>query len=150
MTDLSLWQTFIRSITKHCHHDDPLAGMRIYALLVCGGRNFSDRKKVFNTLDATLAAWEMDREPDQRLIVIHGGARGADALAGEWAKERKVPCLVKPADWETHGKQACILRNIMMMDKYQPGLLIAFEGGSGTKHMIGYARKKGAHVWEVK
>lgn len=121
-----------------------------YALLVCGGRDYADRTKVFRTLDLLKKAWGMDREPDQRLIVIQGGARGADLLAKEWAKARGVPCLEVKADWDKHGKQAGILRNIEMMDKYQPGLVVAFPGGTGTKHMIGYARKKGAHVWEVK
>lgn len=48
-------------------------------VLVCGGRNYNDRKRVFSTLD--------------RIGITHliqGGARGADALAKDWAKLRGI------------------------------------------------------------
>ena len=47
-------------------------------VIVCGGRNYSDRKRVFTTLDALHAETPIT-------VLMHGDARGADALADDWA-----------------------------------------------------------------
>ena len=60
-------------------------------VLVCGGRNYRNRDRVFQVLDSI--------EPS---VVIHGGARGADQLAGAWAKERQVSCKTYPAQWDRY------------------------------------------------
>jgi hypothetical protein len=60
-------------------------------LLVTGGRNFTDRDFLFATLDRLHAEHGFT-------LLIHGDARGADRLAGEWAKERGVEVSACPAD----------------------------------------------------
>lgn len=97
-------------------------------VLVCGGRNFSDKKWMYDTLDKHLIA-----------SLVHGGAHGADSLAGLYAFERNIPVEVFPADWSKFGKRAGTLRNVQMANT-KPDLVIAFTGGSGTKHMIQTAR----------
>ena len=47
-------------------------------VLVCGGREFRNRSFLFDVLDKFHAATPFD-------LLIHGGARGADRLAGDWA-----------------------------------------------------------------
>jgi hypothetical protein len=68
-------------------------------VLVCGGRNFNDVQFVFHTLSRL-----NEVEPIER--IIHGGASGADRLAGMWAALRAVPVDVFPADWSRHGRAA--------------------------------------------
>ena len=62
--------------------------------LVCGGRSFEDRALLYARLDYYNAALSITK-------IIHGGARGADTLAGEWAADRGIAVQVFPADWES-------------------------------------------------
>lgn len=107
-------------------------------VLVCGGRDFSDYEKLREKLDFIHASRGITK-------IIHGAARGADSLAGRWAKENKVPCEEYPADWDRHGKAAGHIRNQEMLDKGKPTLVVAFDGGRGTANM-----KERAQAAEVK
>lgn len=98
--------------------------------LVCGGRDFTDREMVFRALDEL-----------RPLVIIEGGARGADALARQWALDRGVKFLEFPADWQHHGKKAGPIRNAMMLEEGKPDMVIAFAGGRGTDDMLRKARK---------
>lgn len=95
-------------------------------VLVCGGRDYKDRERMFQILDALS---DVD-------CIIEGGARGADSLAGEWADARSVALEVYPADWNVHGKSAGHIRNQQMLDEGKPDLVIAFPGGRGTANMV--------------
>lgn len=110
-------------------------------LLVCGGRDYSNRVKLFEILDL----WH---ENYPVLTIIQGAARGADSLAGEWAKERGVPQEIFPADWEKHGKSAGFKRNRQMLEEGKPHFVLAFAGGRGTAMMIDIAEKAGVSVWK--
>lgn len=111
-------------------------------VLVTGGRDYSDKARVFSVLAAVHSKHGVT-------VVIHGGARGADALSAEWARLRKIPCVEFPADWDKHKKAAGILRNIEMLRDGKPDCCIAFPGGKGTAHMLGLMRKSGLPLWEV-
>ena len=82
-------------------------------------------------------------------VVIHGGARGADQLAGAWAKERQVSYKTYPAQWDRYGKSAGFRRNEQMLNEGNPDLIIAFPGGNGTAHMMRIARQRGYEVTEI-
>lgn len=71
-------------------------------LLVCGGRDFRDRAALKRRM-AQLAQGEM--------VLIEGGARGADSLAHEIAAELGWTIETFPADWNAHGKSAGPRRN---------------------------------------
>jgi hypothetical protein len=53
----------------------------------------------------------------QFTLLIHGDARGADWLAGEWAKERGVE-VACPADWRRRGRGAGPIHNRQMLDEH--------------------------------
>lgn len=111
-------------------------------VLVCGGREFADRDAVFDALD------ELHEGQDGPItLLIHGAARGADSLGGEWAASRKVPVRPYPADWEKHGRAAGPKRNQQMLDEGKPDLVVAFPGGNGTAHMVKIATDAGVRVW---
>jgi predicted Rossmann-fold nucleotide-binding protein len=111
-------------------------------VLVCGGRDYSDQKRVFAVLDKLHAEAGID-------LIIEGGARGADHLASDWSFQRGVRKERYDADWETHGTFAGPMRNKRMIDEGRPDLVIAFPGGRGTADMVRKARRAGVEVVEI-
>lgn len=79
-------------------------------ILVCGGRDYTDRDRLFTELDAIAAKHE-------KLTVIHGHARGADSLADEWARSRRHAIHGFRANWEKDGRAAGPIRNQRMLDQ---------------------------------
>lgn len=104
-------------------------------VLVCGGRDFTDREFLFAVLDQF-------HQTEGIALLIHGAARGADSLARDWARARGVWIRSCPADWRTHGLAAGPIRNQQMLELL-PDVVIAFEGGKGTADMVRRARKAG-------
>ena len=110
-------------------------------VLVCGGRDYPDRHHVFWALDKV-------RAKHGTIEICHGGATGADTLAGEWAKVRDAACQKFDADWSL-GKKAGPLRNARMLDEFKPDGVVAFQGGRGTADMIRQAEAAGVPVWRA-
>lgn len=112
-------------------------------VLVTGGRDYFNKTQVFAFLDEILAEAPKDHLGRAHLVIVNGGAAGADRLSSEWSRSRGVECRVYPADWKTHGKDAGSIRNRLMFSKERPSLVVAFPGGNGTAHAISLARKFG-------
>jgi hypothetical protein len=106
--------------------------------LVCGGRDFRNR-------DALCAALDRLHAEHHFSLLIAGGARGADALAQEWATSRSVPTQVYRANWKL-GRKAGPIRNQRMLDDGKPDLVVAFPGGKGTTGMIAIAHRAGVQI----
>lgn len=98
-------------------------------VIICGGRRYSDKEFMFKWLDT------FDKK-EHIATVIHGGARGADTLAGEWATTRGKLLIVEYADWDRYGFSAGPRRNRQMLEKYSPDMVVAFTGGKETVDMI--------------
>lgn len=98
-------------------------------VLVCGGRHWTDRGFIYQTLDRLRRGWGPD------VTIIEGDARGVDRIAGYWARRNKLTNLKFRADWETHGVLAGPIRNKQMLDEGQPDLVVVFPGGRGTLNM---------------
>lgn len=112
-------------------------------VIVCGGRNFSERDFLFRALDAANS-----RRPISE--VVHGLCpTGADAMAADWAASRGIPCTGFMAEWGAVGRRAGPLRNQRMLDYGVDGV-IAFPGGAGTADMVRRAKSAGVTVWEPK
>lgn len=111
-------------------------------VLVCGGRDFSDRMLLFNRMDM------LHREFGPFTEIIEGDATGADKLAGQWAVARGVPNRKFPASWKHHGLAAGPIRNKVML-QYGPDLVVSFPGGKGTAHMVGIAETAGVPVKRI-
>lgn len=77
--------------------------------------------------------------------VIHGGAPGADSVAGQWARANRVKETPVKADWQKFGRAAGPIRNAEML-KLKPDLVIALPGGKGTENMIKLSRAAGVKV----
>lgn len=102
-------------------------------VLVTGSRGWTDAQKLGDTLAAL-----------KPTLIIHGGARGADRLADEWAKKNGIQTQIHLPDWEGYGKRAGMIRNEQMLNESRPDVVVAFWDGAsrGTLHMIGYAGRR--------
>lgn len=105
-------------------------------LLVCGGRDFADAARMRILLDRLHAA-------NRFTLLIHGGARGADRLSGEWALSVGLPVEIYYAHWDRLGKAAGHERNARMLSQGRPELVVAFPGGKGTADMVSRSRNAG-------
>ena len=119
-------------------------------VLVCGGRDFTNKELLFNTL------WNlMDQRKTEEYVctdeytIIHGDAKGADSLADLFAYTYGTNLDVYPADWNTYGKAAGAIRNKQMLEEGKPDLVIAFPGGKGTANMVKLALEAGIEVMQV-
>ena len=111
----------------------------MHKVLVCGGRDFRDTK-LFDRVMCEFDNWAPIGE------IIHGGANGADTMAGCWGDKHNIPVTVFKADWSRHGRAAGPRRNEKMLYEGKPDFVIAFPGGRGTAHMVSIAEKAGVRV----
>jgi hypothetical protein len=126
-----------------------------YRVLVCGSREFVDVAFARRVLEAlrvkTVAA-------GKTLLVIEGGAHGADAIASDWAKGAPGVLVAHvPAPWhkmERSGHNGAGLTRNRAMLALGPDLVLAFfargAGNRGTTAMVNYALEAGVPVkrWE--
>ncbi|HVT51973.1 MAG TPA: DUF2493 domain-containing protein [Dongiaceae bacterium] len=111
-------------------------------VLVCGGRDFTDRALLEAALDRLHRAHAFT-------VLIEGDARGTDRMAGAWAEARGIVHEVFRADWDGLGPKAGPIRNRQMLDQGRPDLVVAFPGSNGTDHMKRIARAAGIEIVEV-
>lgn len=117
-----------------------------YRVLVCGSRDWRDRRIIRETLRALA-----DCYPDLRIVVVHGAARGADRMAGEEARACGYKVEEHPADWKRHGRRAGAIRNAHMLSLGCSRVIAFWDGKSrGTEHMIAIARDAEARVTVIR
>lgn len=95
-------------------------------LLVCGGRDYKDRGRVFRMLDGIHAKHRI-------AVVIEGRCPlgGADRFAQQWAEMRGVENIGFPMIG-----RAGPARNSKMLSEGHPTHCLAFPGGRGTADMV--------------
>lgn len=110
--------------------------MQELKVIVAGGRDFNDYQQLSDVLFDYA-----ENQGDVAISLVSGMARGADALAYQFAQEHNVQCYAMPADWNTYGKAAGFRRNSDMAAAADA--LIAFWDGKsrGTDHMIQTMKK---------
>ena len=120
-----------------------------YRVLVCGSRDFADRK-VIRAFMRELTVRERFH-PGERIVIVHGAARGVDRWAGEEAKVCGFEVEEHPAQWALHGKRAGLIRNQEMLASGCTRVVAFWDGKSrGTQHMIRIAREANARVMVVR
>lgn len=119
-------------------------------ILVCGGRDFTDHvtfnRGMFKVV-CELTPITVGPKIWDRIAIIHGAARGADTLAGLFAKMFGCHNEPYPANWDTWGPRAGPMRNQQMLDT-GIDLVVAFPSGAGTADMVRRAKKAGVRVIE--
>ena len=117
--------------------------MKEFKVIVAGSRDFTNYEVLKQKLDVLLANKE-------RVVIVSGGARGADKMGERYASERNLSCEIYPADWDKFGKGAGYRRNEQMA-KVADGLVAFWDGKSkGTSHMIELMQKLNKSVRIVK
>lgn len=116
-----------------------------HKILVCGGRDFDDHELLNKILD------EHTRNRNMKdVVVIHGGARGADTLADVWATSNGCEIKKYLADWNDWGKAAGPMRNAKMLeDNPDIAIVFAFPGSNGTADMVKKSLAAGINVVKV-
>ena len=123
-------------------------------VLVTGSRGWTDQITIGSALSD---AWKRHggTDPLEPMIVVHGGARGADTIADDWVRYMRdewrlpVSAEVHRADWERHGKPAGHIRNAEMV-KAGATVCLAFPAGEarGTRGCMALAARAGIPVIE--
>ncbi len=109
-------------------------------VLVTGGRFWLRRRQTRVFLDLVHEEIGID-------LLIHGGAKGADRMCAEWAKDRGIEVLLFEPDWVRDGKMSAgKIRNQRMIDEGKPDLLLAFPGEGGTADMKAKAKRAGIKI----
>lgn len=107
-------------------------------LLVTGSRDWTDSRTM--ALALTKAWHELG---GVGVVLVHGGARGADTMAEQIGKRIGFEIERHPADWSM-GKAAGHIRNQRMVD-LGADLCLAFPIGEsrGTRHCMALAVQAG-------
>ena len=110
----------------------------VFSIIIAGSRDFNDYEKLKEVCDYMLSK----KKETHNIIIISGGARGADKLGELYAKERGYVLQRYLANWDKDGKMAGFIRNVEMA-AVADACICFWDGKSkGTKHMIETARKK--------
>ena len=107
--------------------------------LVVGSRTFKNYPLLAQKLDTLLGNKD-------KVVIVSGGANGADSLAERYAQERGLHLKVFPAKWDELGKSAGYIRNEEMhayiASNPNRGCVAFWDGKSkGTAHSIKLAKK---------
>src|SRR6476661_7700023 len=97
-------------------------------VLITGSRDWDDLDIVKEELDKLAPS----------SILVHGGARGADKMAGSYWKDNGGVVIDCIPDWSKYGKSAGLQRNAAMLEDHPITSAIAFRKGftRGTAHMV--------------
>jgi hypothetical protein len=110
-------------------------------ILVTGSRTWDDLKTIAEALSE---AWWV-ANPNEPFIIVHGDCyRGADVIAGRYARYMRWTVEPHPADWERYGKRAGFIRNIEMV-KAGADACLAFirDDSRGASHCADAAERHG-------
>lgn len=114
-------------------------------VIVTGGRDFDDDELLWRVLNTL-------HQEQPITVLVHGDAKGADAMAKQWAESRMphVHTRSYPAEWGKHGRAAGPLRNQKMIDDERAAgpvrCVVAFPGGRGTADCVRRAEAAGLTV----
>ena len=113
----------------------------MYRVLITGYRYHTDVELIHGALKDLL------EEHGKNLVIVTGGASGADALAYNFAVSNHLETETYPADWGKYGKSAGPIRNQQMVDT-APDEVLAFPHGEsrGTRGCIKMAEVAGLKV----
>lgn len=125
--------------------------MIVMRIIIAGSRDFDDYGILKEETDAFIHHLAVTERltVDDEIIIVSGGARGADKLGERYARERGYHCEIYVPNWSI-GKQAGILRNIDMAKVSNACIVFNLNDSKGSRHMADYAMKQGLITNEVK
>ena len=109
-----------------------------YIIGIIGSREFYEMSVLNKIMDSLIKKYMLN---EFDLYICSGGARGADTLAQNYAKENGLSIIIYYPDWKTYGKEAGFRRNALIAS--QSDLIIALWDGQskGTMHTVALAEE---------
>lgn len=116
--------------------------LSVKRVVIAGSRDYTNYKEAKEYIDFCIS----NIRKENKIIIVSGGAKGADALGERYAIQNGFEIERYLADWDTYGKSAGPRRNKKMAEVSD--FVICFWNGQsrGTKSMIEYANKCGKPV----
>ncbi|MGY6646837.1 MAG: DUF2493 domain-containing protein [Salinarimonas sp.] len=108
-------------------------------VIICGGREFSDEKRLSESLDALHGVGPIT-------VLIHGNVTGAGIIAERWARRNGINVVRYPPNWEAFGRRAEGIRNSFMLSDSRPDCLVLFAGGDNTRDLHTRAQAAGIPI----
>lgn len=109
---------------------------KIIKIVIAGCRDYNNYEEAKEYINLCISSIRNGN----KIIILSGGASGADKIGERYAKENGLEVEVYPADWGKYGKSAGPIRNKLMAENCD--CVICFWDGKsrGTKSMIEYAK----------
>jgi len=115
-------------------------------LLITGSRKLEDMETLKQVIQ------ELESRTEQKItMLLHGGAKGADTLAQEWADENKIKTHVIKPDYEKHyPKIAPLIRNkeLVKLADCTLALYVTETRSGGTGHTATQTTNAGKPLYE--
>lgn len=115
----------------------------IHHIVITGSRTWTRDNVIYNRLSLLTPH-------KSEYVIVHGDCKqGADAIADRIARQLGFRVIPEPANWTKYGISAGLRRNILMLEKYKPILVLAFlmhPETRGTAHCITEATKRNIPV----
>lgn len=111
-------------------------------VVVAGCRDYTNYAEAKEYIDYCIS----NIRKENKIIIVSGGAGGADSLGERYARENGLEVERYPADWNKYGRGAGPRRNRQMAE-VSDYVICFWDGQSrGTKSMIDCARQCGKPV----
>jgi len=117
--------------------------MTPHRVLVSGSLSFDDYELLAATLDRFLA-------DKQNVVIVTGGATGAESLGERYAGDCGLVVKQYLADWERYGRGAKVIRNTQMIDAADQAVFFWDGKNKGIAELIEKAEAKGIPVEVVR
>ena len=111
-------------------------------VVIAGCRDYINYKEAEEYIDYCLS----NIRKEHTIIIISGGASGADAIGEKYAHENGFENERYPAEWSKYGRSAGPKRNEKMALVCDLVICLWDGKSKGTKSMIEYANKYGKQV----
>ena len=117
--------------------------MKEFRVAIVGSRGFTDYSRLCTSVDHMLSH---KIAQGYKIVILDGGAIGADRLGRLYAIERGFEVCTHKADWDRYGKSAGYRRNETMSNDADAVIAFWDQQSRGTAHMIRYTQSKNKPV----
>ncbi len=109
---------------------------KIIKIVIAGCRNYNNYEEAKEYIDQCIS----NIRNGNTIIIISGGASGADKIGERYAKEKGFDVELYPADWKKYGRSAGPIRNKIMAQECDYAICFWDGKSRGTKSMIEFAK----------
>jgi len=111
-------------------------------LAIIGSRDFDNYPLLKKIIDKFI-----QRHSDKDIVLVSGGARGADSLARRYAQENSLRIDEYFADWDKFGKSAGYKRNHTIWENSDMGIAFWDGESKGTQHSFSLSASMGKRLY---